>query len=125
MDFSKAGNETLIRAMLPDAENSEHLVQSIDLLTNTLRKGDWIIIPGKFETLYHMGEIQSDYTFKLDDDYGLHHSRKVDWFVKNVPASALPMNLAETISLSKNEPVLLNDQESSSFRTVYGMASGF
>lgn len=128
-DLSGAGNETLIRTALQNEGSvllrSEFAVQSLDLLANGMQKGDWVIIPGKFDSLYHMGEITSEYQFEEDEDYGLHHSRKVDWFLQNVPAESLPIRHAETLYLSKREPVLLNEQESSHFRQSYQLAVGF
>jgi len=129
IDLTNKGNETLIRQAIAEGSSSvfcsEFMLQSIDLLANGIQKGDWIIIPGRFDSLYHMGEVRGDYHFEIDEDYGLHHTRKVDWFVKNVPASSLPLLMADTLTMSKNEPVLLNERESYSFRTTYGMAVGF
>lgn len=129
IDFSLAGNETLISLALEDLDppltNPEFAARSIDLLTNGMKPGDWIIIPGKFQTLYHMGEIQGDYAYEFDADYGLHHSRKVDWFVRDVPASALPMSLITTITASLNEPLMLEPKQSLEVLNGYKMAVGF
>ncbi|MBI1221343.1 MAG: hypothetical protein GC180_01965 [Bacteroidetes bacterium] len=129
LDLSALGNQTLIQSALLDKSSelarNENAILSIDLLANGMQKGDWIIIPGKFNQLYHMGEITGDYVYLPDEDYGLHHSRSIDWFLKDVPVTSLPIRHSETVYQSQSEPVLLNEKESSYFRQSYQMAAGF
>lgn len=62
--------------------------------------GDWIILPGRFERLYFIGELLSEYTYVPDDPWELYHYRKVHWFARNLPKQAFPESLQNTLDIS-------------------------
>lgn len=126
VDFSNAGNETLIRREISESREmsskrfSEFVYQSIDLLKNGIEIGDWVIISGRFGTLYHIGEVMGDYTYEFDEDYGLHHSRKMHWFAKNIPSLGFPISITNTLSKRPTDgPFLLDSRQTDDFHSIF------
>ncbi|MDX5320128.1 MAG: hypothetical protein LPK45_03550 [Bacteroidota bacterium] len=123
-DCSHLGNETLIRSEL-SGRLKEDQIQCFDLLSNGLRQGDWIIIPGDMGHHYHMGQVTGNYHFEWDSDYGLHHFRRVDWFQRDMPVVSLPNFYSESRYLSMQQPVILPPQEAEWFQQPLQLAVGF
>lgn len=125
ISFENAGNETLIRQKLYEMPNgssqySDFVVQHIDRHVNEAQIGDWIVLPGRFGSLFHMGEVMSDYSYEYDEDYGLHHSRNMHWFAKNIPALGFPVSLSNTLSEAPQAgPYLLNPKQTDDFQSLF------
>lgn len=56
-------------------------------------KGDWIVLPSKFNATIHIGEVTGDYVYdkKAEDPY--YHSRNVKWFAPDIPRTNFDQDL--------------------------------
>jgi len=54
---------------------------------NEMSKGDWVVLPSKMKSAIHFGEIKGDYEYHPNADAPFFHSRRVDWFAKDIPRS--------------------------------------
>lgn len=52
-----------------------------------MKVDDWVILPSKLKSSIFVGEIKSGYFYDPKADYPYYHSRKVNWFAKDIPRS--------------------------------------
>jgi len=62
-------------------------------MANTMKVGDWVVLPSKLKSSIHFGEIIGEYEFNPDAEEDYRHSRKVDWFAKDIPRSNFDQDL--------------------------------
>lgn len=53
-------------------------------MANSMKIGDWVVLPSKLKSAIHFGEIKGGYEFHPEADEDYRHSRKVEWFAKDV-----------------------------------------
>jgi restriction system protein len=58
-----------------------------------MKIGDWIVLPSKFKSTIHFGEIKGDYRYDSKAEYPFYHSRKVDWFARDILRSNFDQDL--------------------------------
>lgn len=54
---------------------------------NEMAIGDWVALPSKVKAAIHFGRIKGGYTYHSKAESPFFHSRKVEWFAKDVPRS--------------------------------------
>ena len=62
-------------------------------IANTMRLGDWVALPSKLKSAIHFGEIKGEYEFHAEAEELYRHSRKVDWFAKDIPRTNFDQDL--------------------------------
>lgn len=62
-------------------------------IAKEFQKGDWIVLPSKFKSSIHIGEIIGDYDFDPKAENPFYHSLKVKWIAKDVPRSNFDQDL--------------------------------
>jgi restriction system protein len=62
-------------------------------MANSMKAGDWIVLPSKLRSAFHFGEIKGDYEFHPKAEELYRHSRKVEWFAKDIPRSIFDQDL--------------------------------
>ena len=50
-----------------------------------MSKGDWVALPSKLNPVIHFGKIIGDYEFDTSAQDPYFHSRKIDWFARDIP----------------------------------------
>ena len=50
-----------------------------------MSKGDWVALPSKLNPVIHFGKIIGDYEFDASAQGPYYHSRKIDWFARDIP----------------------------------------
>lgn len=58
-----------------------------------IQKGDWVVLPSKFKSAIHIGEITGEYEFHPTAENPYYHSRKVKWFALDIPRSNFEQDL--------------------------------
>lgn len=53
--------------------------------SNTMEKGDWVVLPSKVSRTLHFGEITSGYDYDASLGSPYYHYRSVNWFAKDIP----------------------------------------
>ena len=60
---------------------------------NVMKVGDWIILPSKFKSAIHFGEIRGEYEYHSNAPSPFYHSRTVEWFAKDLPRTNFDQDL--------------------------------
>ena len=50
-----------------------------------MSRSDWVALPSKFNPVIHFGKITGDYEFDASAQDPYFHSRKIDWFARDIP----------------------------------------
>jgi restriction system protein len=53
-------------------------------MANSMKIGDWVALPSKLRSTIHFGEIKGEYDFNPKAEELYRHSRKVEWFAKDI-----------------------------------------
>lgn len=48
---------------------------------------DWVVLPSKWTSTIHIGKIVGEYEYNEENGNPYYHSRKVEWFAKDIPRS--------------------------------------
>lgn len=79
-------------------------------MANSMKIGDWVALPSKLKSAIHFGEIKSEYDFHPEAEELYRHSRKVDWFAKDIPRTNFDQDILYSLGaamtvcqISRNE----------------------
>lgn len=62
-------------------------------IAHRIKKSDWIILPSKLKSAIHIGKITGEYEYHPKANNPFFHSRKVEWFAKDIPRSKFDQDL--------------------------------
>lgn len=60
---------------------------------NEMKIGDWVVLPSKFKSAIHFGEIKGEYEYHPNGPSPFYHSRKVKWFARDLPRTNFDQDL--------------------------------
>lgn len=82
----------------------------VDIFTNKMKVGDFVITPASGSGDYSIGMITSSYQYN-HDDLPFHHSRSVDWIKHNVSRSNFSIKMQHTLGAFRTVFALKDDTE--------------
>jgi restriction system protein len=62
-------------------------------IAQSVEIGDWVVLPSKFSSVVHIGEITDDYEYDHEGGDRYHHSRAVNWFAQDIPRTAFEQDI--------------------------------
>lgn len=60
---------------------------------NTIKKGDWVVLPSKLSSTIHIGEVKSDYQYDKIAENPYYHWRDINWFATDIPRQNFDQDL--------------------------------
>lgn len=84
-----------------------------------MKVGDWVILPSKLKSSIFVGEIKSGYSYDPKADYPYYHSRKVDWFAKDIPRSNFDQDILYTLGAFLTVCKISRNNAESRIRAMY------
>jgi restriction system protein len=79
-------------------------------MANTMKVGDWVVLPSKLKSSIHFGEIKGEYEYHPKAEDPFNHCRKIDWFAKDIPRSNFDQDILYSLGafmtvcrISRNE----------------------
>ena len=61
--------------------------------SKSIQKGDWIVLPSKFERTLHFGKVTGSYLYHSQADNPYYHSLEVNWFAQDIPRTAFDQDI--------------------------------
>lgn len=65
--------------------------------SKSIRKGDWIVLPSKFERTVHFGKVAGSYVYDAQAENPYYHSLEVQWFAQDIPRTAFDQDLLNSL----------------------------
>jgi len=90
-DLSKIKNRTTLRNALnvyyPNEKKGRitNWLGQIFAMSQTIKQGDWVILPSKRKSAIHIGEVTGDYVYNPEAEDPYHHSLPVKWLETDIP----------------------------------------
>lgn len=78
-----------------------------------IKDGDYVALPSKIQPTIHFGKVMGDYEFSTIHEIPYQHSRKIEWFARDVPRSLFDQSILYsfgsllTIFKVKQEPMII------------------
>jgi restriction system protein len=86
---------------------------------NTMNIGDWVVLPSKLKSAIHFGEIKGDYEYHPTAEDPFYHSRKVDWFAKDVPRSNFDQDILYSLGAAMTVCQITRNDAEARLRAMY------
>lgn len=89
------------------------------LFSHEMKIGDWVVLPSKFKAVIHFGEIKGEYEYHPAAVTPLFHSRKVDWFARDIPRSNFNQDILYSLGASMTFCKISKNNAEERLKTMY------
>jgi restriction system protein len=87
-----------LKARLPESKDKKLINHASQIwpFAHEMQKGDWVVLPLKYQRAVQIGEITGDYSFSAEALSPYYHWRSVKWIGEAIPRSHFGKDLLNT-----------------------------
>jgi restriction system protein len=86
---------------------------------NMMNIGDWVVLPSKLKSAIHFGEIKGEYEYHPTAEDPFYHSRKVDWFAKDIPRSNFDQDILYSLGAAMTVCKITRNDAEARLKAMY------